>query len=324
MPTRRYFLDWLRVLAFGGLVLFHVGLMYSGWSYNLKSPVTYPAVEWLLEALSPWRMALLFVISGVACRFLIGKLGPGRFALDRLARLGPVILTGMLLVNPLQVWVQLLAQGDTAKGYLDFWLTSYLASDRAAIAALGRPMPTWDHLWFLVYLLPYTLLLAAGALLAPRDHAWAAIRSRRRTLLAAASGLLVAYLATRGAVLAQPDDLGWTLLYRSLQGAYGWTAVLAVTGFAARWLDSPSAALSYLNEAVLPVYVLHQPFMLAAAYLLFPLRLPLPLEAALLLAAAGLAPLAAYHLAIRPWRPVRRMFGLKPAAAGPQRAPAAA
>lgn len=383
MPTRRYFLDWLRVLAFGGLVLFHVGLMYSGWSYNLKSPVTYPAVEWLLEALSPWRMALLFVISGVACRFLIGKLGPGGFALDRLARLGPVILTGMLLVNPLQVWVQLLAQGDTAKGYLDFWLTSYLASDRAAMAALGRPMPTWDHLWFLVYLLPYTLLLAAvaaalrrraapapplglllvapgiwmaatdvltgtvapvthalyndwgahlkwlglfaaGALLAPRDDAWAAIRSRRRTLLAAASGLLVAYLATRGAVLAQPDDLGWTLLYRSLQGAYGWTAVLAVAGFAAHWLDSPSAALSYLNEAVLPVYVLHQPFMLAAAYLLFPLRLPLPLETALLLAAAGLAPLAAYHLAIRPWRPVRRMFGLKPAAAGPQQAPAAA
>jgi len=132
----------------------------------------------------------------------------------------------------------------------------------------------------------------------------------------------VAYLATRGAVLAQPDDLGWTLLYRSLQGAYGWTAVLAVAGFAAHWLDSPSAALSYLNEAVLPVYVLHQPFMLGAAYLLFPLRLPLPLEAALLLAAAGLAPLAAYHLAIRPWRPVRRLFGLKPAAAAPQGAPA--
>ncbi|HVI33368.1 acyltransferase family protein [Phenylobacterium sp.] len=371
MPTRRYFLDWLRVLAFGGLILFHVGLMYSGWDYNLKSPVTYPAVEWLLEALSPWRMALLFVISGVACRFLIGKLGPGRFALDRLARLGPVILTGMLLVNPLQVWVQLLAQGDTAKGYLDFWLTSYLASDRSLIAPLGRPMPTWDHLWFLVYLLPYTLLLAAaaamfrrraapvpplalllaapgiwmaatdvligtvapvthalyndggahlkwlglfaaGALLAFRDDAWAVVRARRRTLLAAALALLALYLTARAAVLAQPDDLGRTILYRALQGAYGWTAVLAVAGYAARWLDRPSAALGYLNEAVLPVYVLHQPAMLAVAYLVFPLRLPLALEVVLLLGAAGLLPLATYHLAIRPWPPVRRMFGLKP------------
>lgn len=371
MPTRRYFLDWLRVLAFGGLILFHVGLMYSGWDYNLKSPVTYPAVEWLLEALGPWRMALLFVISGVACRFLIGKLGPGRFALDRLARLGPVILTGMLLVNPLQVWVQLLAQGDTAQGYLDFWFTSYLTSDRTAIAALGRPMPTWDHLWFLVYLLPYTLLLAAvaatlgrrrppavplawllvlpgawmaatdmltgtvapvthalyndwgahlkwlglfaaGVLLAMREDAWTALRVRRRSLLAAAAALLVLYLAARAVVLAQPDHLGRTLLYRGLQGVYGWTAVLAVAGFAARWLDRPSATLSYLNTAVLPVYVLHQPLMLAAAYLVFPLRLPLAMEVALLLGATGLLPLAVHHLAIRPWRPVRRMFGLKP------------
>lgn len=369
MPARRYFLDWLRVLAFAGLAAFHVGLLYTTWDYNLKSPVLHPGIEWGLEALSPWRMALLFVISGVACRFLVARLGPGGFALSRLARLLPVIVTGMLLINPLQVWVQLLAQGDTAEGYLEFWLTSYLRSDPAAIAALGRPMPTWDHLWFLVYLLPYALtlaaaaallggrriapplavlliapglwmaatniligtvapvthalvndwaahlkwlgLFAAGALLAPRDDAWRLMAARRWPLLLAAGGLLAAFLACRLHGVRDTHDLGWTLAYRTAEGIYGWVAVLAVAGFAARWLDRPSATLSYLNEAVLPVYVLHQPSMLAAAWLLFPLRLPLAAEAGLLLAAAGLAPLAAYHLLIRPWTPVRWMFGLK-------------
>jgi surface polysaccharide O-acyltransferase-like enzyme len=370
MPARRYFLDWLRVLAFAGLTFFHVGLMYTTWDYNLKSPVAYPNVEWFLEALSPWRMALLFVISGVACRFLLEKLGPGGFARSRLARLLPAILTGMLLINPLQVWVQMLAEGTTAKGYLDFWLTSYLRSDPAAIAALGRPMPTWDHLWFLVYLLPYALVLAAfaatplrrarfdpplalllvapglwmaganvlmgaiaplthalvndwaahlkwfglfvaGALLATRDDAWAALRRRRRPLAFAAGGLLALYLACRAPWLADEADLGWTVAFRVAEGAYGWVALLAIAGFAAHWLDRPSRPLSYLNEAVLPVYVLHQPLMLTAAFLVFPLRLPIPLEVALLVGAAGVAPLAIYHYAIRPWPPVRLMFGLK-------------
>lgn len=370
MPERRYFLDWLRVLAFAGLALFHMGLLYTTWDYNLKSPVLYPRAEWLLEALIPWRMALLFVISGVACRFLVAKLGPSRFAWNRLVRLLPVILTGMLLVNPLQVWVQLLANGATTTGYLEFWLTSYLSSDPAAIAVLGRPMPTWDHLWFLVYLLPYSLLLAAaaallhrrvriappltflfvapglwmaatnvlietvapvthalvddwgahlkwlglfaiGVLLALRDEAWAALRVRRWPLFWAAAGLLSITFVCRDALLHNGDHPFWTLAYRVAQGIYGWTAVLAITGAAARWLNQPSKPLSYLNGAVLPVYVLHQPSLLAAAYLLFPLRLSPILEVSLLSAAAALVPLGVYHLAIRRWTLLRWMFGVK-------------
>lgn len=378
MATRRYFLDWLRVGAFAGLAVFHLGLLYTSWDYNLKSPVAHPGVEWFLEALSPWRMALLFVISGVACRFLVEKLGASRFALNRMARLVPPILTGMLLLNPLQVWVQLLAEGGTAKGYLDFWLTSYLTSDPAAMAALGRPMPTWDHLWFLVYLLPYTLLLAAafallakgprlvvplallivgpalwmaatnvlmgtvapithalvndwaahlkwlglfatGVLLARREEAWVGLQAWRWPLLLATAGLLSIHLACRLPWLHDEHGGIWTLAFRTAEGAYGWSAVLAVMSFAARWLDQPSTALSYLNEAVLPIYVLHQPIMLAAAYLLFPLRLPLAVEVGLLLAATVLLPLAIFHLAIRPWPLVRWLFGVKAMASAGRR-----
>jgi glucan biosynthesis protein C len=69
---------------------------------------------------------------------------------------------------------------------------------------------------------------------------------------------------------------------------------------------------SHLNEAVLPIYVLHQPIMLAAAFWLFPLRLPAGVEVLLLAGATGLGSLAIYEAIIRPFGLSRVLFGLKP------------
>lgn len=370
MDRRKYFLDWLRVLAFGGLIIFHVGMVYVTWSYNLKSPRLVPGLQPLMEALSAWRMALLFVISGVACRFLIERLGAWRFASDRVMRLQPAILTGMLLINPLQVWVQLRAQDDTALPYLSYWLRHYLLADSRYFAALGRPTPTWDHLWFLIYLLAYGLafaavfpalrrlvrgappawlllvapaawmaatnllihfvapfthafyddwaahlkwagLFAAGAALASRGEIWEALASRRRIVALAAVVLMAAYLALYAALPQGRQDPAWSTAYQILGGVYGWVTILAVCGFAKRWLDRPSATLTYLTDAVLPIYMLHQPVLLTAAWLLFPFALPLPVEAMLLVVATGVVPLGVYHLLIRPWPPVRALFGLR-------------
>ncbi len=110
MQSRKYFLDWLRVSAFAALILFHVGMLYVGWGYPLKSPRLYPAIEPLMNAMSAWRLALLFLISGVASRFLIDKLGPGAFAGDRIRRLLPVILVGMLVVIPPQTYLVLVSR----------------------------------------------------------------------------------------------------------------------------------------------------------------------------------------------------------------------
>ncbi len=160
MGPRKYFLDWLRVGAFALLIVFHVGMLYVSWSYNLKSPRLVPGLEWWMTTFSVWRMPLLFLISGVACRFLIGKLGPGPFALDRLRRLVPVIVFAMAVVIPPQTYVELVAKGLTHQSYLHFWWFSYLAADQTLVAPLGKTMPTWDHLWFLVYLVIYSLLFA--------------------------------------------------------------------------------------------------------------------------------------------------------------------
>ena len=57
MATRKYFLDWLRVGAFGLLIFFHVGMLYVSWPYSLKSPRLYPAIEPWMNAVGAWRLA---------------------------------------------------------------------------------------------------------------------------------------------------------------------------------------------------------------------------------------------------------------------------
>ncbi len=380
---RKYYLDWLRVIALGLLILYHTGCLYAPWPYNLKSPHPLPQIEWALLALNPWRLALLFLISGVACRYLIAKLGPGGLALDRVRRLVPVLLFAMTVVIPPQTYVELLSKGLTRESYPQFWLFSYLGADQRLVAPLHKTMPTYDHLWFVAYLLVYSLIYAGaaalwarrgeawrrapaadaprrlplwllivgpaiwliasllvidrwfpqtgwlgddwgahlkwgglfvtGVLLAGRDDFWAWARRRRRELAVAALAGLGLQVADHAWWLTGRQDPHWSsLLWSGASGAFAWATILALIGLAAQRLDRPSPALSYLNAAILPVYVLHQPILLVSAYFLFPLGLPWPEEAGLLIAITLLGALAIYELAIRRFGLMRFLFGLKP------------
>ena len=65
-PTqRRYDLDWIRVGAFGLLILYHVGLVYGVYDWHIHSAHTF---AWMREAVlitNPWRLTLLFLVSAV-------------------------------------------------------------------------------------------------------------------------------------------------------------------------------------------------------------------------------------------------------------------
>jgi hypothetical protein len=359
---RKYFLDWLRVVAFAALILFHIGMLYGSWRYNLKSPRLYPGIEPWMTALSAWRLALLFLISGVASRFLIEKVGPGAFARNRLRRLLPVILIGMFVVIPPQTYVVLVSREVTHMDFPTFWWTQYLRANQTLVHPLGMTMPTWDHLWFLVYLLLYTLA-AAGVIGAARilkvrggppvslwvliftPPVWLAVTNLLILTKAPVTDALVndwgAHLKWLGIFLtglaAARQDRFWEMLeahrgkalavavvllaiqwrvndpyWSVVSGLYAWAAICALCGFARATLNRPSPILSHLNEAVLPIYVLHQPILLIAAFWLFPLRLPVPVEVLLLTGVTSLGSFAIYEVFIRPIDVSRFLFGLKP------------
>ena len=154
--TRRYDLDWLRVIAFGLLIFYHVGMFYVTWGFHVKSAYAGPASEPLMLIVNPWRLALLFFISGVAVRFASDKaVSTIGFVKSRLFRLGLPILMGMVVVVAPQSYFELRQAGLIEPDYLSFW-GNYLNFEQL------YPMttPTWNHLWYVVYLLVYILLLA--------------------------------------------------------------------------------------------------------------------------------------------------------------------
>ena len=165
-PTteRRYDIDWLRTLAFGVLILYHLGMYYvADWGWHLKSAQTSEWLQNLMILSGPWRMSLLFFISAIALA-LVQRRSDGRSGLTmvrrRTQRLFTPLLFGMFVIVVPQVYIEALSQDLIAPGYFEFWAqyinprTDLLTEHHSPIGLL-----TWNHLWFLPYLWAYSLLL---------------------------------------------------------------------------------------------------------------------------------------------------------------------
>jgi glucans biosynthesis protein C len=165
---RRVDLDWIRVGAFGLLILYHVGMFYVPWDWHVKSG---HQVEWLepvMQLTNPWRLTLLFLVSGAATRFMADRLSASRLAGSRTLRLLPPLLFGMFAVVPPQsfyeVYEALIGLGVSDPGHspwlADFWTKYATASGGWCDADGCLVTPTWNHLWFVAYLWVYSGVLA--------------------------------------------------------------------------------------------------------------------------------------------------------------------
>ncbi|MDZ4775527.1 MAG: acyltransferase [Alphaproteobacteria bacterium] len=165
---RRVDLDWLRIVAFGILILYHIGMFYVSWGWHVKSSRASDAIEPLMRLVNPWRLDLLMFISGVATRFMSDKVSAGAMAVTRFHRLFWPLVFGVFIIVPPQAYYEIAETvtrfGPTASpGFTgDPWTfyRSYITAQYAMSAEGGRLiMPTWNHLWFVAYLLVYTMLI---------------------------------------------------------------------------------------------------------------------------------------------------------------------
>ncbi|MFC0251309.1 acyltransferase family protein [Massilia consociata] len=176
--TRMFFLDWVRILAFFLLILYHVGMVYVTWDWHTKSPAASDAVEPFMMLSSPWRLSLLFFVSGVALSFLLARMAPGRLARRRSARLLVPLVFGMLVIVPAQPYVEVVEKLGYAGGPLEF-MRLYLSAYDGFCREDCLILPTWNHLWFVAYLWVYTVAACAlAALLGPRIDAVTRIAGR--------------------------------------------------------------------------------------------------------------------------------------------------
>ena len=173
---RRHDLDWIRVGAFVLLILYHVGMFYVPWDWHVKSTHEIAALEPVMMLTNPWRLTLLFLVSGCATRFLAdslgrdGRAGAGRLAGSRSLRLLPPLLFAMFVIVPPQSYYEIF---EALKGFgvadpahsvylQNFWI-KYATASGNWCGPDGDCLitPTWNHMWFVAYLLVYSLILAA-------------------------------------------------------------------------------------------------------------------------------------------------------------------
>ena len=362
-PTRLYFLDWLRIAAFGLLVPYHVGMYYVSWPFHVKSPYASTLLEPLMKLSSPWRMSLLFLISGTVTSLLLERKSTG-FMRSRSKRLLLPLLMGVVLIVPPQSYFEVMEKFGYAGSYFDF-LRLYFGRF-GGFCKYGQCLilPTWNHLWFLPYLWFYTLALwsmcrlwpgmldslarlaaklTAGARLLwvptlwilllrwtlfkrfpethdlVRDWFWHAIYFslflggavfvRTPGIWARLArwrwfGLALALAAW--AIFATDAIHGWGYGQRGIVAVQQWCAMVAVLGFGYVHLNHDHPWRAYLNEAVFPVYIVHQTLIIVLSQWVKPWQWsPLPEGALLILSTFALSLLifeGVWRVAVvRPW-----------------------
>jgi peptidoglycan/LPS O-acetylase OafA/YrhL len=167
LGERRYDLDWVRIGAFLLLILYHIGMYYVTWDWHVKSPHASPALEPLMLLTSPWRLSLLFLVSGVATAYLLERQSVGGFLRRRSVRLLVPLVFGVLVIVPPQSYLEVVEKVQYAGNYGEFlglYVTAYHGFCRDGDCLI---MPTWNHLWFVAYLWVYTLLLYVAVRAAP-------------------------------------------------------------------------------------------------------------------------------------------------------------
>lgn len=158
VSDRRIDLDWIRIGAFGLLILYHIALFFGPIQWHIDS--RHPQ-QWIAPALvlsNPWRLTLLFFVSGAAVYFMSQKMGVKRFLSNRTARLMLPFLFGVVVLVPPQAWIEDVVHG-LHRGYFDYW-ARYFTIDRGLCLAGDCPAIPLNHLWFVLYIWAYSVALA--------------------------------------------------------------------------------------------------------------------------------------------------------------------
>lgn len=142
MKNRQYYIDWIRIFLIFSVFLFHVGMVFNNWDWHIKNDIRLDSLTPIMHFLHAWRMPLLFLVSGAGTRFALGVRSNGQYAAERTRRLFIPLLAGILILVPVQVYIEKINQYPSLFNfYLHFFDGVYPKGNFS-----------WHHLWYLVYL----------------------------------------------------------------------------------------------------------------------------------------------------------------------------
>ena len=344
--NRRYDIDWLRVIAIGLLVIYHVSIGFQPWGVFIRFIQNNENLTWIwtpMAMLNIWRIPLLFFVSGMGVYFAIQRRDWKALLLERSKRILIPFIFGMAAVVPLHLFL---------------W-QNYYNQDLAYTYNPG-------HLWFLGNIFAYVLLFFP-LFYYLKNHQDGKIHQYMKKMLGHPAGLMIVMIPfIAEAELMQPESFEyyamnahgfcmgmiaflvgfccvysgiafwnnvtkwrWLMLviaatlyaFRVLEGEFNapyylkaiesnlW--IFTVFGFGYKYLNKPSKSLAYLSTAAYPVYILHMVFLYLGSWLLFPLEISAIVKLLSITAFTLIGCFATYEFVVRRISFLRLLFGLK-------------
>lgn len=182
---RRHDLDALRVFGCYLLFLFHVGMVFNPAPFfHVRNDESSVAFLILCGFIGLWHMPLLFLLAGWSAAASLRTRGVRNFLRERGSKLVVPLVAGCVVLVPAIKYLELRSGQDlnhrglfvteevqmSMRSVLPVDLPRAVTFDESFVAFLPTFFTdldrfTWSHLWFLAYLLTFTLVLLP--LLAP-------------------------------------------------------------------------------------------------------------------------------------------------------------
>lgn len=345
ITNRRYDIDWIRVIAIGLLLIYHVAIGFQPWGMMIAfitNDESWTSLWIPMSMLNVWRIPLLFFVSGMGVYFSLQNRNWKQLITERAGRILVPFLFGFVAIVPIH-WI--------------IWQYFY----KYPISYVPSP----GHLWFLANIFIYVIVFAPLFFYLKRNESSRVVCVIKKLFSNPAIFILIIAAFVLEAIILKPFPyemyamtwhgffLGllafffgfcfvlsgsgfWNMISR-----YRWIFLLlavalfvvrllyfkmstpvyllvtesqcwivSVLAFGHKYLNRPGKALTYLSQAAYPVYILHMIFLYAGSLLIFPLTLDVRIKFILVLLITICGCFAAYEV-IRRIRWVRPLLGLK-------------
>jgi cbb3-type cytochrome oxidase subunit 3 len=150
---RRADLDWLRVIAFWLLIYFHAAIAFvPGGIPMIQNAEVSPVLQVMVGFLHEFRLALLFLISGVGVSFALRHRNRAQFMRDRAVRLLVPLVFGVLVIVPPMIFLEKRFIAEFTGSFAEFYPTFFIDG----VYPVGNL--SWHHYWFIFYLFLFCML----------------------------------------------------------------------------------------------------------------------------------------------------------------------
>lgn len=343
---RRYDIDWLRVVAIGLLLIYHIAIIFQPWAMFIGFIRSDEPLENLwkpMTMLNVWRIPFLFYVSGMGLYFAMRTRNYRQLLTERTKRILLPLLFGIVAIAPLHIFI--------FQNYYNLPLSYY---------------PHAGHLWFLGNIFAYVLVLSPLFFYLIKKEESKFRKGLSSFMQNPLGPLAISVFFVLEAVIVKPQL--FTLYAQTLHGFFlgllafffgflvvysgkefwqtvskwkwlyiGLAVILytirfvvfetnspgylmaiesncwifGVFGFGYQYLNKPGKALSYLSQAAYPVYIIHMFALYAGALIILPLEIPAFMKFISIAAFTFAICFIIYEFMIRRIVFLRPLFGLK-------------